>query len=113
MQLCLPQNREQLLTISPCVCSRYTDSRKTSTHHVTYYVKSDFMEQYADRIDSVEQDVESEYFNTLRSKCYNEQAYRESVMYRARLYGDATAYNQARTMALPSCDELNKVRSYG
>ena len=53
-----------------------------------YYVKENFNENYDGNIRRLEANIEEEYVGMLRHNCYRERSQRESLLWRARQYGD-------------------------
>ncbi|BFZ02916.1 hypothetical protein BsWGS_05955 [Bradybaena similaris] len=90
---------------------KYRVERKTSSMHLTYFVKDDFRVEFASDLRRIERAVEEEYIGQLRTNCFRERNYKENMMWRARNYGDAKLYQKALDMATPSCDNLQKVYS--
>ncbi|CAD5218819.1 unnamed protein product [Bursaphelenchus okinawaensis] len=87
----------------------YTVQRFTKDLRVPYYVKSDFLARYGDRIYQVDVNVEEEYISKLRLNCYKEKNHRETAIWRAKMSGDGNLYTQAQRMELPNCRRLEEI----
>lgn len=55
-------------------CRKYTEERRTNELNVVYYVKTDFKKQYDKIIGRIEQQVEEEYIENLRTQCFRERS---------------------------------------
>ncbi|XP_071808680.1 dnaJ homolog subfamily B member 12-like [Asterias amurensis] len=88
----------------------YTIERSTHELKIKYYVKNTFSKEYSGRINLVEQRVEAEHMDNLRSNCYRERLNKEAAMQRARYFGDKKMYEKAHKMALRTCDQLEEIR---
>lgn len=104
--------------------SKYTEQRTTPDMQVVYFVKADFLKNYQGNIHRVEKQVEEEFVNNLRANCFRERSHsksnifypknqskfpsfsEETMMWRARTYGDAVMYEKAHQLRTPSCDKL-------
>ncbi|KHN80232.1 DnaJ -like protein subfamily B member 12 [Toxocara canis] len=91
--------------------SKYSEERFTKDLQVPYYVKTDFLANYRNRIAQVEHQVEDEYISQLRMNCYKERNQKETLAWRARTFGDADMWHRAQRMATPSCDRLQQIYS--
>lgn len=58
--------------------SKYSEERFTRDLRVPYFVKSDFMSNYRNKLQQVEHQVEDEYISQLRMNCYKERSQSES-----------------------------------
>ena len=67
---------------------KYTLEKHTVSLKVPYYVKENFNENYDGNIRRLEANIEEEYVGMLRHNCYRERSQRESLLWRARQYGD-------------------------
>ncbi|XP_014669726.1 PREDICTED: dnaJ homolog subfamily B member 12-like [Priapulus caudatus] len=87
---------------------KFIQERKTQNLGVFYYVKDSFTKDYntLSLLKKVEQNVESDYVDSLRTNCYKERNYRETLLWRARSFGDAKMYEKAKKYATASCDKL-------
>ncbi|KAL7289901.1 hypothetical protein TKK_0016292 [Trichogramma kaykai] len=88
------------------VNSKYPVLRTTQNLKVPYYVKENFHTEYDGNVRRLEHSVEEEYTNFLRHSCYRERNYRESMMWKARSFGDQEQYQRARNIETPSCRKL-------
>lgn len=91
--------------------SKYTEERFTKDLQVPYYVKSDFLANYRNKVSQVEHQVEDEYISQLRMNCYRERNQKETLAWRARTFGDADMWHRAQRMTTPSCDRLQEIYS--
>lgn len=90
---------------------------------VVYFVKPDFLKNYQGNVQRVEKQVEEEFVNNLRANCFRERSHsksgfsflvvsygffvsEETMLWRARTYGDAVMYEKAHSLRTPSCDKL-------
>jgi len=89
--------------------AKYTVERKTGNLAVPYYVKPEFSSEYKGSMRRLEQQIEDEYVTSLRSNCYKERSYKESMVWRARNFNDARLYEKAQELKTPSCDTLTKL----
>ncbi|KAK2152811.1 hypothetical protein LSH36_317g03065 [Paralvinella palmiformis] len=92
---------------------KYHVERTTQNLHIPYYVKHDFSTEYRGSIKQLEQQVEEEYISNLRSNCYRERSYKESMLWRARNFGDRSLYQKAQDMKTPSCENLQRLYGGG
>lgn len=69
---------------------KYSLEKHTSALRVPYYVKENFNEYYDGNLRRLEANIEEEYVGMLRHNCYRERSQRESLLWRARQYGDKT-----------------------
>jgi DnaJ family protein B protein 12 len=74
---------------------KYTLEKHTVSLKVPYYVKENFNENYDGNIRRLEANIEEEYVGMLRHNCYRERSQRESLLWRARQYGDKSMMVQA------------------
>lgn len=88
---------------------KYNSERQTRELKVSYYVKPDFDKQYGGGVYRIEQQVEEEYVNNLRANCWRERNNKETMLWRARTYGDAAMYERAQNQAMPSCSRLQEI----
>lgn len=80
---------------------------KTRQLDVRYYIKEEAQGKLtAKEQRSMEQNVEEIYLGNLKESCRREQAYKENVMWRGRLYGDNKLVQKGRELETPSCDNL-------
>lgn len=71
------------------MCHRkYSLEKHTTALKVPYYVKENFNEYYDGNLRRLEANIEEEYVGMLRHNCYRERSQRESLLWRARQYGD-------------------------
>ncbi|XP_017786256.1 PREDICTED: dnaJ homolog subfamily B member 12 [Nicrophorus vespilloides] len=90
---------------------KYPILRKTSNLGVEYYVKETFHTDYQGSVRRLEGTIEDEFMTNLRHACYREKNYRESMIWKARNFGDRELYQNAQNIKLPSCDRLHEIRN--
>ncbi|XP_055682177.1 dnaJ homolog subfamily B member 12 [Lutzomyia longipalpis] len=91
---------------------KYSVMRRTANWKVSYYVKDNFHSEYQGSVSRLETAVEEEYYQNLKHKCFRERQYRESMIMKARNFGDANLYRKAQNTATPSCDDLQKLQTF-
>jgi DnaJ homolog subfamily B member 12 len=104
--------------------STYVVQRFTRDLQVPYYVKQDFEQNYRGRVQQVENSVENEYISLLRNRCYQEKSNRlfkkfnrrniynksgESLLWTAKIRGDASLWKRAQEMELVYCKKLEEL----
>uniref|UniRef100_A0A6M2DV52 Putative secreted protein n=1 Tax=Xenopsylla cheopis TaxID=163159 RepID=A0A6M2DV52_XENCH len=89
--------------------------RKTESLNIPYYVKENFHTDYQGSIRRLESTVEEEYIVNMRHSCHREKNYKESMIWKARNFGDQSLHQKASLIKTPSCDILNnlQIRSRG
>uniref|UniRef100_A0A1A9ZUI6 J domain-containing protein n=1 Tax=Glossina pallidipes TaxID=7398 RepID=A0A1A9ZUI6_GLOPL len=87
---------------------KYSSKRETNTLKIPYYVKENFYAEYQGSVGRLEESVEEEFINHLKHSCARERTYRDSMMSKARSFGDRELYRKAQNINLPSCDNLQK-----
>lgn len=95
------------------VNSKYPVMRRTHNLQVPYYVKENFHSEYQGSVKRLELSVEEEYVSNLRHQCYREKSYRDSMIWKARNFGDQELFNNAQKIKMPSCEALQNLRNYG
>ncbi|XP_014277305.1 dnaJ homolog subfamily B member 12 [Halyomorpha halys] len=90
--------------------SKFPVMKTTMSLKVPYYVKENFASTYQGSIRRLEASVEEEFIANLRNACFREKQYRESLLWRARSYGDEDLFKKAQGMRTPSCETLNGYR---
>jgi DnaJ family protein B protein 12 len=83
--------------------------KSTTTLKVPYYVKDNFNEYYDGNMRRLEATIEEEYVGMLRHNCYRERSQRESLLWRARQYGDKAMMDRANAFKTQSCEALEKL----
>ncbi|KAJ8675353.1 hypothetical protein QAD02_011139 [Eretmocerus hayati] len=91
--------------------SKYSVPRTTQNLKVPYYVKENFHTEYDGNLRRLEVSVEEEFVNFLRHSCYRERNYRESMMWKARSFGDQEQFQRARNIETPSCKRLQEMQA--
>jgi DnaJ family protein B protein 12 len=93
--------------------SKFPVQRKTLNLRVPYYVKENFHTEYPGRLRRFEITVEKEYVTNLRHSCYREKNYRETMVRKARNFGDRDLFQKAQNIRMPSCDALHELQAQG
>lgn len=91
--------------------AKYPVERQTRHLRIPYYVKDTFNSEYQGSIRRIEQQVEEEYVTSLRASCIREKNYKESMLWRARNFGDAELLRKANGLRTPSCETLQGLYS--
>ncbi|KAF7629258.1 J domain-containing protein [Meloidogyne graminicola] len=96
--------------------NNYIIQRFTRDLQVPYYVKQDFERNYREKIPEVENNVEKEYITMLRNRCYQEKSnpYKnilkgETLLWTAKIRGDASLWKRAQEMELVYCKKLEEL----
>ncbi|XP_072941413.1 dnaJ homolog subfamily B member 14 [Epargyreus clarus] len=89
--------------------SKYPVPRETVNLKVPYYVKENFHTDYQGSLRRLEMAIEEEYIVNLRHACQRERNYRDSMVWKARNFGDARQYSDAQQLRAPSCDKLHNL----
>uniref|UniRef100_A0A914MP43 J domain-containing protein n=1 Tax=Meloidogyne incognita TaxID=6306 RepID=A0A914MP43_MELIC len=91
--------------------STYIVQRFTRDLQVPYFVKQDFEQKYRDKtqVQHVENSVENEYISVLRNRCQQEKINRESLLWTAKIRGDASLWKRAQEMELVYCKKLEEL----
>jgi len=89
--------------------AKYPMEKSTTTLKVPYYVKDNFNEYYDGNMRRLEATIEEEYVGMLRHNCYRERSQRESLLWRARQYGDKAMMDRANAFKTQSCEALEKL----
>jgi len=93
--------------------SKYTVLRRTENLRIPYYVKENFHTEYQGSVRRLEVSIEEEYLTNLRHACYREKNYRDSMMWKARNFGDRDLFQSAQNIKTPSCEKLQNLRNHG
>jgi DnaJ family protein B protein 12 len=89
--------------------SKFPVQRKTLNLRVPYYVEENFNAEYKGRLRRLEVTVEKEYVANLRHSCNRETNYRETMVWKARNFGDRDLFQKAQNIRMPSCDALREL----
>ncbi|CAI9724102.1 Hypothetical predicted protein [Octopus vulgaris] len=81
---------------------KYSNEKKTNQLKVQYFVKDDFHIDSNYDLRRIERQVEDEYVSNLRTSCFKERSYKETLIWRAKNYGDSKLYKKAMNMEVPS-----------
>ncbi|KAK4872845.1 hypothetical protein RN001_014874 [Aquatica leii] len=93
--------------------SKYTVPRRTENLGVSYFVRENFHTEYHGSVRRLEVSIEEDYLTNLRHACYREKNYRDTMMWKARNFGDRELFQSAQNIKTPSCDKLQSLRSHG
>lgn len=97
---------EPVYSLAPS--SKYPVPRETVNQKVPYYVKENFHTDYQGSLRRLELAIEEEYIVGLRHACQRERNYRDSMVWKARNFGDSRQYADAQKLRTPSCEKLQK-----
>ncbi|XP_067615136.1 dnaJ homolog subfamily B member 12 [Eurosta solidaginis] len=86
---------------------KYAVKRETNRLKVPYYVKNNFHTEYQGSVGRLEESVEEDFIDHLKYSCSRERNYRDSMLAKARSFGDRELFNKAQKINTPSCDNLN------
>lgn len=92
---------------------KYPVARVTQNLRVDYWVKEKFHSEYQGSLGRLEATIEEEYVTNLKHACYRERNYRESMIWKARNFGDRELLTTAQNMKLPSCERFQNLRAHG
>ncbi|XP_065161971.1 dnaJ homolog subfamily B member 12 [Atheta coriaria] len=92
---------------------KYPIVRKTHNLGVEYFVKETFHSDYQGSVRRLEVSIEEEYMTNLRHACYREKNYRDSMIWKAKNFGDRELFMNAQNIKLPSCDRIQELRNRG
>ncbi|KAH8383085.1 hypothetical protein KR009_006668 [Drosophila setifemur] len=87
---------------------KYSVKRETNGLKIPYYVKDNFYSEYQGSVARLEESVEEDYVNNLKHSCSRERNYRDSMLAKARTFGDRDLYRKAQNINTPSCENLQK-----
>lgn len=90
---------------------KFSVARKTNQLKIPYYVKENFHSEYQGSVGRLEASVEEEYLNNLKHSCYRERNYKETMLMKARNFGDRDLYYKAQHINTPSCDKLHSLHN--
>ncbi|CAL7952275.1 unnamed protein product [Xylocopa violacea] len=90
--------------------AKYSVLRTTQGLKVPYYVKENFHTEYQGSLRRLEISVEEEYLNNLRHACFREKSYRETMMWKARNFGDQELFSKAKGIQTPSCNKIQELQ---
>jgi len=88
---------------------KYPTPRHTMKLGVPYYVKGNFQSDYQGSITRLEASIEEEYVTNLQHTCFREKNYKETMLWRARNFGDSASYERAKKITTPACETLQKL----
>lgn len=91
--------------------SKFPIKKMTKALNVPYYVKENFASTYQGSHKRLESSVEEEFIANLRNACLRERQYRETLLWRARNFGDDALFHKAHTMRTPSCETLSQINA--
>ncbi|KAH8358946.1 hypothetical protein KR093_003434 [Drosophila rubida] len=87
---------------------KYSVKRETNGLKIPYYVKDNFYSEYQGSVARLEESVEEDFVNHLKHSCSRERNYRDSMLAKARTFGDRDLYRKAQNINTPSCENLQK-----
>ncbi|XP_064551251.1 dnaJ homolog subfamily B member 12 [Drosophila montana] len=87
---------------------KYSVKRETNGLKIPYYVKDNFYSEYQGSVARLEESVEEDFINHLKHSCSRERNYRDSMLAKARTFGDRDLYRKAQNINTPSCENLQK-----
>ncbi|EDV94660.1 dnaJ homolog subfamily B member 12 [Drosophila grimshawi] len=87
---------------------KYSVKRETNGLKIAYYVKDNFYSEYQGSVARLEESVEEDFVNHLKHSCSRERNYRDSMLAKARTFGDRDLYRKAQNINTPSCENLQK-----
>uniref|UniRef100_A0A182M479 J domain-containing protein n=1 Tax=Anopheles culicifacies TaxID=139723 RepID=A0A182M479_9DIPT len=90
---------------------KFSVARKTNQLKIPYYVKDNFHSEYQGSVGRLEASVEEEYLNNLKHSCYRERNYKDTMLMKARNFGDRELYHKAQSINTPSCDKLQSLHN--
>ncbi|XP_053969920.1 dnaJ homolog subfamily B member 12 [Anastrepha ludens] len=85
---------------------KYAVKRETNRLKVPYYVKNNFHAEYQGSVGRLEESVEEDFIDHLKYSCSRERNYRDSMLAKARSFGDRELFRKAQNINMPSCDNL-------
>ncbi|XP_020281210.1 dnaJ homolog subfamily B member 12-like [Pseudomyrmex gracilis] len=91
--------------------SKYSVARTTQVLKIPYYVKENFHSEYQGSLRRLEISIEEEYVNSLKQTCAREKNYRDSMMWKARNFGDQDLFLKAKNLETPSCRRLQELQA--
>lgn len=91
--------------------SKYCVPRSTQGMKIPYFVKENFHSDYQGSLRRLEISIEEEFINTLRLSCAREKNYRDSMMWKARNFGDQDLFMRAKNLETPSCRRLQELQA--
>ncbi|KAF5294450.1 hypothetical protein FQR65_LT01576 [Abscondita terminalis] len=93
--------------------SKYTVPRRTENLGVPYFVRDNFHTEYHGSVRRLEVSIEEDYLTNLRHACYREKNYRDTMLWKARNFGDRDLFQSAQNIKTPSCEKLQNLRNHG
>ncbi|XP_041630280.1 dnaJ homolog subfamily B member 12 isoform X1 [Drosophila kikkawai] len=88
---------------------KYSVKRETNGLKIPYYVKDNFYSEYQGSVARLEESVEEDFVNHLKHSCSRERNYRDSMLAKARTFGDRDLYRKAQNINTPSCENLQNI----
>uniref|UniRef100_A0A2M3Z7M6 Putative dnaj-class molecular chaperone n=1 Tax=Anopheles braziliensis TaxID=58242 RepID=A0A2M3Z7M6_9DIPT len=90
---------------------KFSVPRKTNQLKIPYYVKENFHSEYQGSVGRLEASVEEDYLNNLKHSCYRERNYKDTMLMKARNFGDRELYQKAQNINTPSCEKLQSLHN--
>ncbi len=84
----------------------YTIERQTLTLELKYYVSQKFDQNYGQRVDSIETEIETQFVRKMFEICLNELQNKKRLISGAIAFGDEELKQRARLLKLSSCPEF-------
>ncbi|XP_005185728.1 dnaJ homolog subfamily B member 12 isoform X2 [Musca domestica] len=97
---------DPIYSLSPS--HKYSVKRETNSLKIPYYVKDNFYSEYQGSVGRLEESVEEDFINHLKLSCSRERNYRDSMLAKARSFGDRDLFRKAQNINMPSCENLQK-----
>ncbi|XP_037956290.1 dnaJ homolog subfamily C member 18-like [Teleopsis dalmanni] len=88
---------------------KYCVQRKTEIYSIPYYVTKTFEKDFKGSVKNLEQNIEKHYIDTMKYSCRSEHSFRESLILRAKKFGNSAQLANAKVLQLPSCERLQKL----
>lgn len=88
---------------------KFSQELKTKNLNILYYVKDSFIQDYAGSVLQLEAEIEKEYVFQLKSSCFRERNYKETMIWRAKNLRDHNLEEKAKSLQTPSCDTLLQI----
>ncbi|XP_023218323.1 dnaJ homolog subfamily B member 12-like [Centruroides sculpturatus] len=85
---------------------KFSQELKTKNLNILYYVKESFEHDYTGSVLQLEAEIEKEYVFHLKSSCFRERNYKETMIWRAKNLKDRNLEEKAKSLQTPSCDTL-------
>ena len=84
----------------------FSIERHTLTLEIKYYVSEKFDQNYGQRVDSIETEIETQFVRNMFQICLNELQNKKRLISGAIAFGDEELKQRARLLKLSSCPEF-------